>query len=441
VYCIVAAWLRRDKRRFWAPPTFVAAIYMYYTILGPLVIGARSGFLDRNVDMLPHLTNAWLGAFVALVSWIAGYVACGWFWRPRRPQIDAVSTVTDNELLRLAIYINVIAIVGFSVTAGIDIFRIINPLSWADDVARTRYGEYSGYTGALYNYFGLAVNFLIPGGSLLMVLCLRKRVTWLAFFVCIALASSIFLFMGFRYRLVLLFGGAAFTYYLLRGRRPNPLVALGCGLAFLMIMGVIGETRRYGEGLDFTQRSRDWRDSLASAFGETSIFATSGAVISLVPDVRPFTGWESIKQTLLMPVPSQWYGAKDTMGYTRDTLMVIYGDTHYQGAAYMSFAEAYLAFGWLGVVVAHAMMGAVCRWLWGWYNQHPENPLAVLVYAAAVPYLYLVYSRGYLPQLAALFFFTVFPAIVLYRWARKRAVLPPDQRGFRRAAPRQMNLG
>ncbi len=135
---------------------------------------------------------------------------------------------------------------------------------------------------------------------------------------------------------------------------------------------------------------------------------------------------------MVMPIPSQLYPAKATNAYMVETLMTIYGPDAYQGAAFMFFAEVYQMFWWPGIVIAHVVLGWVCRWLWQWYRLREGDPLALIVYAAAIPFLYVLYSRGYLPQIVMIFCFSVAPAIALYRWPK---LVVGAARGFGRAEP------
>jgi oligosaccharide repeat unit polymerase len=209
------------------------------------------------------------------------------------------------------------------------------------------------------------------------------------------------------------------VYYLERRRRPSLIVAIVSFGAIVLIMGEIGATRQYGLGLDLSKRSSSLTDSVLSGFSEATIFGTSGAVLTHVPQERGFVGFEPIVQAFLMPIPAAFYDNKSSDAYVVGTLLAIYGREAYAGAAYMSFAEWYLAFGWPGLIGFHLLLGVACCWLWRWYLPRQLNPLALVVYASSISYLYVVFSRGYFPQVVTLFFFSVGPAIAIYLWPQK----------------------
>ena len=441
---ILWSFLRRPLVGFWWPPFFISLIYFYYCVAGPCFVNLSSGLIDRTRDMRPYLGSALAGGFVSLVSLLFGYFF-GAFQGNTGAGVRRSAITAPRDSLRLGASLTVVGLLSFTVIRGLDVFRILNPLTWGNDSV---YGV--GYSGAFANYFGLSVNLLIPGSIILFLLHKRGHIGRGPVVAVVVVAALIFINMGFRYRLVLLGGGMAFGYYIMRRTRPNMAVVVVVGLVSLAAMGEIGNMRRYGAGLDLNSRSGSWVTSFISAFGETGIFLTSGAVLKLVPDNRPYVGFEPIIQSLILPIPSALYAAKDTNSYARETIIAIYGEGYYDGAAFMSFAESYLAFGWLGLVLYHLLVGIACARLWRWTVHRTENIFAVLVYASAIPYLYVVFSRGYMPQVVMLFCFTVLPAIVLYRAARRvvrfvpkfsfvsRRILvtPPPARG--RVTPRML---
>lgn len=404
---------RREQREFWSPPLYVAAVYIYYVILGPGIAVAFGGTIDRGVDMRPYYTHAWTGALMALISWIIGYWAKG--IKRKSLTVSAVVAVPPPKLWRIGLGLNVAGICAFGFTTGLATFSMINPFVGADEPTSI------AYTGAFANYFGLAVNFLIPGVALLFLLRLRGYGHWWTVLAWLTVAAGIYTSIGFRYRLVLLAGGLAFIYYIHYRRRPNLIFFGSLATVFVAAMGFIGENRSYGRGLQLKDSATSFAESLIGGFGEAGIFGTSGAVLAHVPQDRPLVWGEPIIQTLLMPVPSRIFPAKNSNGYLVDTVIVIYGERGYEGAAYMAFAEWYLAFWWPGVVVSHFIIGWGSRWIWDWYRQRSQHPLALVVYASAIPYLYVVFSRGYLPQVAMLFVYTVLPAISLHWWTQRRA--------------------
>jgi hypothetical protein len=416
-WMLAHAYLHRDVLEVWSPPGLVGGIFAYYVILGPLITRSFGDAIDRGVDMLPYFGVAWTGSLVALLSWIFGYFGLGArgpfiAQTARGPALGRLPS-SDRRLWRWGIALNSVGVLAYFAVAGRTGFRPL--ISSFDDPTSAA----ATYSGAFSNYFGLAANFLIFGLAVMLLVCLRGRGNWPTFGLWLAVAATIYVTMGFRYRLVLLAGGMTFVYYLHQRTRPNLLLAGAFLSVFVLSMGLIGSAREYGRGLDLERNTLSPADAFLSAFGETGIFMTSGAVLTHVPSARPLVWLEPAKQALLMPLPSRLYAGKDTFAYALETLTTIYGPTHYQGAAFMFFAEAYQMLWWPGIVLSHIGLGWLCRWLWQWYRRREGEPPALVVYACAAPYLYVVFSRGHLPQIVMLFAFSVGPAIALYRLARR----------------------
>lgn len=422
---LARCYLNRDVMALWSPPSFIGAIYAYYVVVGPLFARQFGGVMDRGVDMRPYYGIAWAAALVALLSWMFGYYVLR--SHPRRSPREGAIWTDDAGLWRLGFVMNLVGLLAFLATAGLSGFRTLG-ITAADDPTLAE----ATYSGAFANYLTLAVNFLIAGSSVLFLARLRGRGSWFVFGVWMFIAVVIYVTLGFRYRLVLMTAGLTFIYYLHHRKRPNLIFLSLVATMFVVVMGVIGATRNYGQGLDLSRNTQSLGESFLSGFGEASIFGTSGAVLHHVPKDRPLVWADPIKQTLLMPVPSRFFPGKATNTYMLETLITIYGPDAYQGAAFMFFAEVYQMFWWPGIIVAHVALGWVCRWLWQWYRLRGGDPLALIVYAAAIPFLYVLYSRGYLPQIVMIFFFSVAPAIALYRWPKAVVGLA---HGLRRAEP------
>lgn len=416
---LLFCYTRRDKMEFWSPPLFLAAIYVYYVILGPLLSVLSGATYDRLIDMREFYASGWTGALVGLVSWVIGYIARGGRRDPRPPMPSVMPT---DRLRKIGIGLNVSGMTAFLITAGISAIWLINPLAGADEPTGS-----GGYSGAFANYLALAVNLLIPGCLLLFLLWLRGGGGLWIVGLWTAVAMGIYTSLGFRYRLVLLAAGFSFIYYIERKTRPNLLLLAGVATTFIAVMGFIGNHREYGRGLRIEESQTSFAESLSVGFGETGIFATSGAVIDHVPEATPHALFAPLVQTVLMPVPSALFPGKATNGYLLEAIMTIYGPKNYEGAAYMLFGEWYLAFGWAGVILVYGLLGWACRFLWEWFSVRQSDPMAVVVYGASLPFIYVIMSRGYLPGVTMMFFYTVFPTIALYRWNRSQ--MPQQPRG------------
>jgi oligosaccharide repeat unit polymerase len=401
---------RMSFHGMWSPLSIIAVIFAYYCLLGPYQAIISDDTKDRLMNMRVFYPSAFWGAFVFLISVVAGFL----LYRKRGKPMLPPSVNIDTLLSYYGRALTLTGFILFTIATRGNVANLINPLD-ADAVP-----DLAG--GGLANYLNLSLNFLIPGVTLLFAYFVRtgKGIWWFAAFCIIAL--GLFTTLGFRYRIVLLVGALASTYYLGIRRRPNLIFAGGAIFLFISLMGIINLTRNYGGGLNLSKLDEE-KDSQAyykSGLREAFIFQTSGAVIDLVPERYDYVGFQPIVSTLVFPVPSAFYPEKNSGKYLFDLLDVIYGKKYSKGAAMMSYAEYYMTFGWIGIIGGGLLIGWFSKKLWMWYLANHHNPFVIVAYSVTVVYLYVVLSRGYLPQVTMLFFFSVFPIYVVLRLMKRR---------------------
>jgi oligosaccharide repeat unit polymerase len=374
--------------------------------------------------MRPYYVSALWGGFVALISFVLGYMFRGGV-QPKRilPEINA------QDLFYYGRWVLLIGFGLFTISTGGNVAKLINPLD-------AEYVQQQG--GSFGNYFGLALNFVIVGITLLFAYFLLTRSGLLWFIIPCLVSIGIFLTLGFRYRLVLLMGSLVIVYYNHLQKRPNLVLASVAIFLFIAFMGIVNISRQYGAGLNVSKiENKDTQDYYKSGLREALIFQTSGAVIDIVPEKHPHVGFAPVISAILFPVPSGLLPGKNSAKYLFDTLDKIYGKKVSKGSAMMAYGEYYLAFGWVGIIIGFLFLGWFSRKLWNWYLQQSNNALAVVTYAVSVTYLYVIISRGYLPQVVMLFFFTVFPVYVVIYLVRKKYITPFSFRQSPYQAPGQ----
>lgn len=391
----------------WSPLAIVCVIFSYYCVLGPYQAVESGDTYDRLKNMRPHYVSALWGAFAALASFVIGYHLHG---KPRTFTI--APDISSDKLFLYGRNTFLAGFILFTISTGGAVSKLINPLD----------AEYVQQVGGSFgNYLGLSLNFVIPGITFLFLYYLLTKKRFLWFIIPFAISSGIFITLGFRYRLVLLLGSLVISYFFVNRRKPNPIISIASIVGFIILMGVINMSRNYGAGLDLSKLEKKKEGYYTSGLRESLIFQTSGAVIDIVPEKHPHAGFEPIVSTVLFPLPSALFSEKNSAKYLFDTLDAIYGKRLSGGAAIMAYGEYYLAFGWLGIIGGFFLMGWLFRKLWNWFLFNSQNYLAIAVYSVTVSYLYVIISRGYLPQVTMLFFFTVFPAYVILRLAKRHS--------------------
>jgi hypothetical protein len=397
----------KGHQEFWSPLTIIAVVFGYYCCLGPYEAVTSGITFDRLLNMRKFYPSAFWGALIALSSYTIGF----FFHGENRHRPRLVPVFSPGVLFEYGRKTFLIGFTLFTISTGGNVTKLINPLD-AEGVQQVG--------GSFGNYLSLGVNFLIPAVTILFLhfLVTKRKLWWfiIPFVVCLGIYTT----LGFRYRIVLLLGALAFVYYMVKGKRPNPVV-LVLGIAGLItFMGIINKSRTYGAGLNVKKlEGLTTEDAYLNGLEESRIFQTSGAIIDIVPKKYPHVGFQPIWSTLVFPIPSKLIFPKNSAQYLFGALDAIYGKKYSKGASLMSYSEYYLAFGWLGIIFGCTITGWFLRRLYNWFKANSNNVLVIAAYGVTIPFLYVVLSRGYLPQVTMLFFFTVFPAYVVL-WAAER---------------------
>jgi hypothetical protein len=411
--------LQALRSRSWVavyrPTLFVAAVLGYYTLAGPLRALALDGPLYRGLDHRELLHWGWLGAVLSYGSLLLGFYAA-----PRvRPPKRLILNPDPERVHRLGLRLCQVGLLMFALVSGTRLFALFNPLA-AGQLIEGGFGESGVDVGAIANYFNYAVNFLIPGLCLMAAAWLRQRRHTSALVLWLLAAVAIYTSLGFRYRLVLLAVPLLLLWFMAR-RKPPSLVVLAAFLAgFITINGLIGLTRTYGRGLDLTTiEGQSTGDLFDAGFGESAVFYTTSGVMEQAPSRSPLIGPAPLVATLLFPIPRTLFPGKPDATYITDATALLYGGENFaRGSAFLNYAEYYLIAGWPSLIALSALLGWLLRRLWNWFLIRQDDPFAQAIYLLTASYLYVVISRGYLPQVVMLFAFSVAPLFWLYgRWA------------------------
>jgi hypothetical protein len=396
----------RGYREFWSPLTIIALVYAYYCCLGPYEAVLTGNTFDRLQNMRNYYPSAFLGALISLASYVVGFVFHG-----RTGGQNIAPTITHEQIFYLGRNIFLLGFILFTISTGGQVTKLINPLD----------AEYISQAGGTFaNYLALSLNFVIPAIALLFTYFLITRKGFWWFVIPFIVSIGLFTTLGFRYRIVLLLASCSIVFFYYRGKRPNLILLVAGFISLITIMGLINEARRYGTGLDSKRlESATTESAYRSGLEEAGIFQTSGAVIDLVPQRYPYVGIQPLVSTLLFPIPSKWMTDKNSAQYLFEALDVIYGKKYSKGAAILAFGEYYLAFGWAGIVIGCFITGWFLRRLWNWFLFNSQNPLVIAAYSVFTSFIYVIISRGYLPQITYLFFFTVFPIFVAIRYVTR----------------------
>lgn len=413
---------RPASRLSWLqPPAVLSVIYLYYTLIGPLRMLSLGEWIDRGVDLRYSFGPAWSGAAVAFASFLTGYALI----RQRLPRPRRATSFDPRQAWRLGGALSSLGLTLAAVATGPRLIAMLNPFT-AGQVQDIGEGL---DLGPFANYVGLGINLMIPGLMLMTAAVSRQRGRPQQLLLWLVVASGLFTTIGFRYRLALLYSGMLLIWYLARGRMPRLVVLVPTIVGLLAIAGLVGITRTYQQGLNLTAiEGLSFWDLVLAGFGEAGIFLTSGGIIALTPSSIPYVGVTPLVNTLLFPLPAAFFPGKNSAQYLVDATVVVYNSSiQNQGAAFLNYAEYFLMGGWPALIAGNLLLGWLCRRLWLWFSWRRQEPVAQVAYVCAVVYLYVVVSRGYLPQVVMLFCFTVLPIFLYYYYISQplHASAPP----------------
>lgn len=192
------------------------------------------------------------------------------------------------------------------------------------------------------------------------------------------------------------------------------------GVAFILFMGIMEYSRTYEKGLNLQRiEGKGTEELFEGGTNEARIFMASGAVMSQVQDKGDYAYVAPIMNGVLMPLPYAIFPQKRVfLGYMEGRVDSVFG-RYGTGVAVMEYAEAFVAFGWIGVFLLGAFMGYLSKRIWNYFATSDGELLPLLTLSAFNGFLYIYISRGYFAQiLTACFFYMIIPLFLFHYFAK-----------------------
>ena len=369
----------RDKAKIFSPVVFFCVYLTYYIVLPSM--GSDVDFLTGK-----KIEGEWmllLGAILILLAFLVGYN-----FRVKRLYFKKTMAVynEDNTIT--------IAIIVFAISF------VLNGLFNGFTLSFIRYQDIGGAFNEddAFNHAEMYLTNFISLFPAAIALLLSKKKPYIAIAFLI-LASIIYLIGGFRYRLLVLFV-VLFVYYHLfpHPKRIKYKFWIPLVLVFYLSMGIIESTRRYGGGLDLEaiENLSEGDLSLTKARENEMVYAFSAAVMEKYSE-REHIYFEPFFTAALMPIPRALFPWKPDGGYLRDANMAVYNTLEY-GNAFVNISEAYMSFGWLGIILYGLVIGYLSKVFWITYKRNPNSIVSIVLLGCYNGFLYVLVSRGYLAQ-------------------------------------------
>ncbi|GJG88441.1 hypothetical protein tb265_36220 [Gemmatimonadetes bacterium T265] len=406
-----------DTFDLFEPVTIISIVYFVYFVVGPLARIATDdlSFIGRSseADFVPVLVAI---AVAVSAMWLGYALPIG--PRPALRDTPLSSETVDSvrygrRMAGLLVVMAGLGIIVWARLAGRSLRYFLLPgVSQAAD---------AGQGGTDIPYFFFAVEWFIPAVAVLIATDgLRGRFARTAL---IAFVTVMYVSIGFRYRIAVLWFAAGIVAYLRVGRRPRVLhLVVPCSLAFLGAGWLAAAREFFRSGGAAGSLGFDLRSALLAGLSDTRIFETFGAVLATVPRFLPYAGITPFAYPFLLWIPRFVWPGKPVpfwLGYVGQSIGT--PETFGAGAAVPQFGEFYIAFGWPGIMIGMFIFGAAAKWLWRWYRASPDDPWRQAIFALNASLLFLAIIRGYFAQIAQEWCFVVLPAVVIAALARRRA--------------------
>lgn len=404
--------LRWARGRFdlFEPVVMIAATYLTYFVVGPLlrILEGDTSLMGRNIEPLYAL--AFFAAIVAInVLWIGYHLPIGPYLTRQIPSgllSGQRRKYSERQLRSFGVALALAGAGGvllWSVQSGrsLGMFFLPGLVTQVDPG-----GEYGS------SYFFLMIEFLIPAALLLLMGGGLSKKPW--YWVYFALVSIVYISIGFRYRILILWVATGTFYYLRKRSRPSKAVVLGGVTLVLVMAGWVQISRGYFRSAgQVGEVSTSIADARSRALSDTGIFETFAAVIHAVPDQIDYVYLEPVVQVFVHPIPRSLWPDKPMPDFL-DKIGQAVGTpgSGRAGLAVPHFGEYYLAFGWIGLVFGLFAFGVGCRTLWEWRLRAPSDPWRQAIFALSYAFIFQMITRGYTTQIVQSWFFIVFPAVV-----------------------------
>ena len=344
------------------------SLIIFYCLLGPIISsGQPDGSISyRGVEHRDFYEIGLLGALLTFLSFQLGFNYKKKYLKIKKFGINKFKDYRLETKDYLFIHkwgerIILFALFWQFVNYGTSlIFRVIR-LYTSNDISGGM-----GYQGFASSWISATNNFLICGLVLLFICLLNGIKEKTKFIFYLAITVGLYVDLGFRYRLLLLFLPLALIYFFYKKTKPSIRLLLTLSLSTMLIFGIIQNSRNYGGGLDYDRLAKEKSLSddsfveylLKEATFDTNVFHTSAGIMHKIPREINYFGFKPIINTITLPIPRYLWKNKPKGEYLIDVYSRIYDGFLWEvGSAHLGFAEYYLSGGWIALIAVNFFLG------------------------------------------------------------------------------------
>lgn len=391
IYVLYKAYRNKDKAVIWSPLTFLTLTIIYYLVI-PEFMNSRE-FEGYNVDS--RSLSFHIGALVSYASILAG------FFLIKRKKADNWRRWNNLFTARNAFLFGVIL---FFVALVCHIPYRGFHLSFLSDGKNLSEFDYAN-PGLSY-YFVNMIAILCAACCLLIPMWRKHKVV---FGIVLWLTLVIFIVAGFRYRIVILVLSMFTVSYLYSDNikkvklLPILLIAGVCYVGF----NIMDHARDYGNGIRLDVIEGQGWDDVTEQAGETErVYNYSIMVMDVYEREGKREYFAPLVNAALIPIPRAIFPWKPNAQYLYSSAEYVMrgGGT---ASVYVNFVEAFMAFGWIGIIINGLFIGWLSRRFWNNYRNNPKSLGAIIALALYNGFTYVIISRGYLAQEFSCFLFYI----------------------------------
>lgn len=386
-YDIITDILSKDKSQIWKPSTFLI-VYLSYYVLIPYITRSANASED--------------GQFLLLLGSLLFYIIFKIAFKVTSPQINFIrfnNILTHENTIKSAIILFFIGFVGYGMFNGFSLSIFTNSSKY-DSV----FNE-----DASYNHTEMYITYLV---SLFTFCCavvyaIKQKIS-LYFIIMILLSMIIYIIGGFRYRILMLFVTVFTVIYLF----PKPhniryVIIIPLFISMYILMGIMESARMYGKGLDASIISEIKRTGEIKDVSENIMVYEFSSECMAKYKPHDYILFEPIVNAIFMPIPRSLFPWKPKGTYMRDANIKIYG-TITRGNAFLNITEAYISFGWIGIMLYAWFLGWLSKLFWNNYVKNKDSLGAIVLLGLYNATLYQIIARGYMAQALTTFVYYIF---------------------------------
>lgn len=383
---IYKAVINRGGNSAWKPITFYSLIFIYYTIV-PYYWGNINIY---GINVEPYVSFVFVGSFLMYAG-----ICLGFKIRIRKQPLRSLTNmVTLENKNKIALWLTAFALICYVPFRGLQL-----SIFAGGDATQ----EFSN--GGVDMYMINMISLLTTSCCLFMASGSKKSILFL---LVLWITVVIYIVGGFRYRLVVLIISMATVWHLYPlPKKINYKILIPLALMAYLFFAVMDTARDYSRGLHWDKIENIETKELLKGSGENSYVFSASALVMKYSSIHDYVYLEPIWCAITMPIPRAIYPDKPSGEYGGRALTAVFGQNNY-GAAFINYTEAYMSFGWLGVIFSGLFLGFLSRLFWDNYIRNKTSIGAILLLALYNGMTYVIISRGYFAQVFTLFVFYVF---------------------------------